>query len=296
MTRESAITSLAALSERAQDAALVQNHVIRAFQMAEIVSDMRSALAVPGVLSAIASLQGSAVGFKTDRDSKGGYKESELVDPVIEALCIGLPMTGNRINVLVGRSYVTKEGAGDLLKYRVPGLTDVDICFGIPKVAGEGAVVEADLQWKFNGQAKSKKMQLAVKGQGVDLLIGKATRKARMWLYNTLTGSEITDGEADDVVSRAKDVTPSAPTATVDDVLGTANPAAVPNIFDSLKSVNIPAGLAEDYLRSQGLLPAGKDIVSAPPAVKDGINADPRKFACDVTAWADARANGNLNV
>lgn len=33
---------------------------------------------------------------------------------------------------------------------------------------------------------------------GTDAVIGKATRKARCWLFNTINGTEITDGDATD--------------------------------------------------------------------------------------------------
>jgi hypothetical protein len=34
---------------------------------------------------------------------------------------------------------------------------------------------------------------------GTDAVIGKATRKARHWLYNTITGSEIPEGDIQDI-------------------------------------------------------------------------------------------------
>jgi hypothetical protein len=35
---------------------------------------------------------------------------------------------------------------------------------------------------------------------GADAIIGKASRKARAWLYATVTGMEVGDGDADDAV------------------------------------------------------------------------------------------------
>jgi len=51
------------------------------------------------------------------------------------------------------------------------------------------------------GQKKEKDIDIPVKMNammGTDAVIGKATRKARAWLYNTITGSEIADGDIAD--------------------------------------------------------------------------------------------------
>src|SRR5690606_21005193 len=53
-----------------------------------------------------------------------------------------------------------------------------------------------------DGQSKERDIDFPIKinqHMGTDAVIGKATRKARAWLYNTITGSEIGDGDVTEV-------------------------------------------------------------------------------------------------
>ena len=61
------------------------------------------------------------------------------------------------------------------------------------------------------------------KGMGADAIVGKLTRKARAWLYTTITGQDAGDGDAED--DTPIDVTPQAAevkrgTEKVADLLG----------------------------------------------------------------------------
>jgi hypothetical protein len=53
-----------------------------------------------------------------------------------------------------------------------------------------------------NGEWEEQKLDVAVrvnKAMGTDAVIGKAERKARAWLYNNFSISEIVDGDAEEV-------------------------------------------------------------------------------------------------
>ena len=54
----------------------------------------------------LAQLQGSALGFLADKP----YSADELVNPLTEAVIMGLPLVGNCVNVISGRLYVPKAG------------------------------------------------------------------------------------------------------------------------------------------------------------------------------------------
>ncbi|MBK7363035.1 MAG: hypothetical protein IPJ01_12125 [Micavibrio sp.] len=55
----------------------------------------------------IRAMAGLSIGFKTDRTD---YTDEQLVVPVTDALCRGLPITGNCFNVIGGNFYCTLEG------------------------------------------------------------------------------------------------------------------------------------------------------------------------------------------
>ena len=69
-------------------------------------------------------------------------------------------------------------------------------------MAGEGgAAILMAIDWTFNGKANHKDLALAVrinKGMGADAIIGKATRKAAAWLFQTVTGQTVDEGEANE--------------------------------------------------------------------------------------------------
>jgi hypothetical protein len=129
-----------------------------------------------------------------------------------------LSPVGNEWNILAGRFYATKNGIGRKLK-ELAGFTDFKPSFQVPRMSGEkGAIVTASASWKMNGVPDKIEREFAVKvnsGMGSDAIIGKATRKARAWLYGYLTGSEIPDGDIEDVVGRAKNITNEAKTTGI---------------------------------------------------------------------------------
>jgi hypothetical protein len=51
----------------------------------------------------------------------------------------------------------------------------------------------------MNGEAENvEELDIPIRvnsGMGVDAIIGKATRKARCWLFNSINGTEISDGD-----------------------------------------------------------------------------------------------------
>jgi hypothetical protein len=95
---------------------------------------------------------------------------------------------------------LTKEGFGYLLS-KLQGLTYEIVPF-IPKVEGNQAVIVMKITWSMNGgKTEVREIEFAIKVNnfmGADAIIGKATRKARAWLYNTITGVEIAEGDITD--------------------------------------------------------------------------------------------------
>jgi hypothetical protein len=185
----------------------------KAFIMATAIQTLKDKL-TPEFMKPIMALQGSKLGFRTDKDlvknpntgkyERGpGYPEEVVKNCLIEMVLIGLQPTGNEFNIIGGNSYVTKEGGSSLLKTD-PSLTNIVINY--PSVTQspdkKTANVTAQIRWEYNGEKNEKKVDFPVKSDvytTFDALIGKAERKARMWLYNTINGTNLSDGDINDI-------------------------------------------------------------------------------------------------
>lgn len=313
--------SLDRLSEGAQALSIFEGgRFSTALAAARMMADINEALDAPGVRDAIMPLIDSGIGVRTDRapgnkQNLQPYRWQEIKPAVIEATMRGLPMVGNCWNIISARCYVTKEGFGLLLK-RFPGLRYSIIC-GVPHMADAGAVVDARIRWSVGGQDHDETVSFAVRlnaGMGADAAIGKATRKARAWLYGTLTGTEAPEGEAEDVVdvtARGTDAPPAATAsrrlaakraeakpepapaepAPAETVPADPAPAKVPFRLASALAATAAAGIERTdlllWLISRGTLTNGQKLEDVPQNVIDYLAEHPDKAADAVKAWKD---------
>lgn len=173
----------------------------KAYAMSNAIGELKKLL-TEEYMKPIMDLQGSRLGFKTDKDKTGGYPMEVVKQCLIDAVLFGLQPTGNQFNIIAGNMYPTKEGTGYILN-NMKGLNyDIVSVIKATSPDGKSALVEATINWSINGQDKSKVVPIPIKTDaytGVDAIIGKATRKARAWLISTLTGVEVTDGDVTDV-------------------------------------------------------------------------------------------------
>jgi acetylornithine deacetylase/succinyl-diaminopimelate desuccinylase-like protein len=170
----------------------------KTFAMAAGIRQLKN-LITDEMMKDIMPLQGSSLGFRTDKDSSGGYPLPVVRECLIEAVLRGLQPVGNQFNIISGRCYTTKEGFTHLLK-TLQGLSDLKLTFGVPQMQQGGATVEGSASWKFNGNPDSITRQFAIRlnsGMGADGAIGKAERKLRAAVYAQITGTVLSDGEAD---------------------------------------------------------------------------------------------------
>ncbi len=156
------------------------------------------------VMSDIMALQGSALGFKTDKDREGGYPLEVVREVIIAALVKRLRVTGNEINIIAGNLYETVNGISRLVK-EFPGVTDLHIEMGVPVLNGpETILVSGRAQWRYNGRtmevvcAKSNDMDTRIpirlqRGATPDNIVGKAKSKLYRRIYERLTGSELSN-------------------------------------------------------------------------------------------------------
>jgi len=171
----------------------------KAYLVSNAIAELKQLL-TPEYMQPIMYLQGNKLGFKTDKDKDGGYKENEVKNCLIEAVLFGLQPTGNQFNIIAGNMYATKEGMGYLLS-KISGLK-YDIVPELPRINSASAAVVMNIEWSINNLSNSKKIDIPIKVNaymGTDAILGKATRKARKWLYDTITGTEIPEGDVSDV-------------------------------------------------------------------------------------------------
>lgn len=149
----------------------------------------------PKVLGHLRPLIGSSLGFKCDKQ----YPDDIISKCITDALVLGVMPVGNEFNIISGKVYVTREGFTRLLR-EYPGLTDLRIEYDVPIARGDkGATVGFKASWRLGDVSDSLDGTVPVKGEGADLILGKADRKVRARIYARITGSTFTtDGEIED--------------------------------------------------------------------------------------------------
>lgn len=197
---------------------------IQAVKMANGISAMRAALSEQLVQTVIMPLQGSPLGFLTDKDTTGGYGALVVRDCAIDAMLRGFRVVGNEMNIISGRFYGTKGGYSRLVA-EYPGLTDLQLQPGVPQSVGDkGALVPYVASWRMNGKemiircAQEKDgtdMRIPIKvngGMGADAILGKAERKMLFRIYQRVNGSSFgaLDGDVnDDAINTTGEPVPS---------------------------------------------------------------------------------------
>lgn len=173
----------------------------KAYVAACAMSQIQIAL-TDDVMRPIMALQGSPIGFKTDRDDKGGYDIATVRNALITAVLSGLRPTGNEFNIIGGNCYAALNGCERLFNSicevpprHEPGLVKID-------EASKRATVVYKITFKIKGQPeKTRELEIATKlaysrNTGAllttdDQVLGKARRKMLHSLLRELRGLDI---------------------------------------------------------------------------------------------------------
>lgn len=211
----------------------------KAWIIAEAAGQLKLAL-TDEYMKPIMDLQNNRLGFRTDRPT--GYDQPTVKNCLIEAVLTGVQPFGNQFNIIAGSCYITKEGFKYLLD-NFPGL-DYETIPDLPRINQDksGAAVKMKVVWTLKGNLQqAREMDLAIRmnnGMGVDAVIGKATRKARKWLYEKLTGMEIGDGDVTDIDSSVVSSKVNIPThSELTKLLEEREPLLTKSEFDSAKRI-----------------------------------------------------------
>ena len=203
-----------------------ENQLVRTMKLAAGIGVLRK-LITNEMMQDVMMLQGTSLGFRTDKDSAGGYPVNVVKDCMIETVLKGGNMVGNEMNIISARGYFTKEFYTRKLR-EFPGLTDLVLSPSVPVLRDTKAYVSYSATWKLNGRADRldrivRKVdgvdvdsRIPVKvnsGMGDDAILGKAERKMRKAIYDYLTGSETSDGDVSDVSDQRQ---LAAPTKSLD--------------------------------------------------------------------------------
>lgn len=194
----------------------------KAFKMAASIELIRELL-TDDYMRPIMSLQGSKLGFKTDKDlnrdkSKGpGYPVAVVKDCLIEAVLTGLQPCGNQFNIIAGNMYITKEGITYLLDTYGNSLS-YKIVPGFPIIGKTNpptsAAIDMHITWTVEGVQHKQTLPVALKidqWTGLDSMVGKGTRKAAAWLYRSVSGVTLPDGDVDEMKVMPAQATPAVP-------------------------------------------------------------------------------------
>lgn len=225
ITIKTPMEELARIESIATECRLVMSGATGNFQRALITARgiklLRDAL-TPEIMAGIMALQGSKLGFRTDKDKEGGYPVDVVKDCAIEQVLRGGLLVGNEMNIIAGNAYQTKEFFTRMLA-ELPGFTDLKLFPGVPASGGEGrAIVAYVATWNYGGKpGRIDKLQTKLedgtilderlsivvnRGMGPDAVLGKAERKIKAAIYARLTGTIITDADIDDAGSAPRQV------------------------------------------------------------------------------------------
>ena len=211
------------------------------------------------VIDAFLPLQGSALGFKTDKDTTGGYPKQVVKEVMIEATLKGAQMVGNQVNIIGGRFYATLQFFENYFRVTAKDrVTDLRLDPGIPRTTADGTLVTYKATWKFDGKPDSIERVIPIRvnsGMGPDAILGKAKRKVLAAIYERITGTTITEGDAEDANSINVD----------------AKPVDIVSSVDAETKAKLDAALSTDaekvnaYLRQLGWIGEGQTYADVTP-------------------------------
>lgn len=186
--------------------ALEKSPIGKAMALASGMTALRAAMTDQVVEQLFMPLQGSALGFTTDRDHQGQkYPVAVVRDVLIEGMIKGLRPVNNEITIISGRCYGAKNGMCRMVR-EDPRIRDLRLEFGAPTIAGDEARVSVIGSYKFNGEpikinrtkrvlddgaAFDSRIVVRVnKGMGADAVLGKALRKMYHAIYEAHLGQD----------------------------------------------------------------------------------------------------------
>jgi hypothetical protein len=179
----------------------------RTYIQAVAVAQLRSFL-TDELMKPIMALQGSPLGFKTDKDKDGGYPVDTVRDCAIVAMMTGVRLHGNELNILGGNPYIAVNGCERLLASLCDAPFEADAEPPIWDETAKKVTVKYAVRYRLKGADWKEKVcsynfriQVSQYGKIVttdDQCIGKSRRKTIWAVLKYVKGIEIHD--TDDII------------------------------------------------------------------------------------------------
>lgn len=184
-------------------------------------------------------LQGSPLGFKTDKDSTGGYEAVVVRNCLIQGFMWGLQPVNNELNIISGNAYAAKNGLERKVRQSV---NDLIVRPGVPVMAGDKtALLPMRASWTFDGKRcelikDSRKLEdgtvfderYAIRvnaGMGPDAVIGKGFRKLYRDILEQITNGAFNYADGDVLEVSGESVGEPAPAPATPEYDGKRIPA-----------------------------------------------------------------------
>lgn len=165
-------------------------------------------------------LQGSQLGFLTDKDKDSGYPMQVVRNCWIQGFLWGLQPVNNELNIIAEKAYAAKNGLERKVRQAVQ---DLIIRPGVPVSSGDKtALIPMRAQWTFNGKRCELVKDLsklndgltfderyAIRvnaGMGPDAIIGKAYRKLYRDILAMLTNNTMNLADGDVIEATGESV------------------------------------------------------------------------------------------
>lgn len=190
----------------------------------------------PEVGKVVKAMQGSPLGFKTDKDKSGGYSLTELSKIVPAAFFYGASLTGNEFNIISDRFYPTVELFTKLVM-NVPGLKiGIETC-NIVSVNGSETLVNGKIEYVMNNIPDVFEHAYSVKNSSMfmDGLTSKWRRRAYRDLLKLVAQIDVPEG-TDGVMVHAETPDQSSTKALLDNMRAT-EPQPEPEKTDEEKRI-----------------------------------------------------------
>lgn len=179
------------------------------------------------VMAEFMDLQGSPLGFETDRDKQGGYPVEVVREVLIEGFMRGARPVMNEINIIAGGCYLAQAYWRRMVR-EFDGIDKIDERWQVPEMKQGGALVGCTITYTIDGIKQEYVRRLYKRkladgeieeidervpvrvnqGMGVDAILGKAARKVFKAIYERLTNVRIVTRDDDEVVIEGKLVEP----------------------------------------------------------------------------------------
>ena len=172
-------------------------------------------------------LQGSSLGFRTDKDRDGGYNAAVVRNVWIQGCIWGLQPVNNELNIIAENPYAAKNGLERKVREATRGLI---IRPGVPVTSHDGmnALLPMRATWiigdkrydlikdvsNVDGAPFDERYSIRVnKGMGADAVIGKGLRKVYRDILNMITNGavQLVDGDVTDTTAEVLESKPVAP-------------------------------------------------------------------------------------